>query len=89
MKETLKKTTAVVSEEFATLLTNAFALMAALAWSDFVKALFSKDGPFHTVSVGGPLIFACAATCIAVIVTSILGRFKKEDCTRLCKDAVK
>lgn len=86
IKATLKETTTEMSREFSTLITNAFALMAALAWSDFVKTLFAKRGPFSKMPIAGPLAFACVATCIAFVVTSTLGRMKKPDCTKLCKD---
>lgn len=89
LKETLKKTSETISEEFATLITNAFALMAALAWSEFVKTLFSAKGPLSKMPVGGPFLYAVLATCIALVVTATIGRFKKNDCLNLCPTTAK
>lgn len=86
LKAVLQQTTTEMSREFSTLITNAFALMAALAWSEFVKTLFEKHGPLSKMPVAGPLAFACLATCIAFIVATTIGRMKKPECTKLCKE---
>ena len=84
---TISNTTNEMSKEFATLITNAFGLMAVFAWTEFVKKLFKKGGPLSKNPLGGPFAFACLVTCIAVVVTLTLGRLKKPECTNLCPSA--
>lgn len=86
LKEKVKQTTQTISEEFSTLVTNAFALMAALSWSEAVKSLFANKGLLAglPVSKWGPLFFAVLTTCLALMVASTIGKYKKEECTKIC-----
>lgn len=83
---TVGKAGTAVSREFATLLSSAFGLMAALAWSDAVKGAFEKLGAFREWRVVGPFVFAAVVTLAALLVTRLLAGFAKPACTKLCDD---
>jgi hypothetical protein len=86
-KEALRKavqTGADMSREFATLITNAFGLIAALAWSDAIKAIFDKLGKLKYWPFSGPVMFAVLITIMAYVATVTVGRFVKDSCTKVC-----
>ncbi|MBU3923745.1 MAG: hypothetical protein KJ592_02415 [Nanoarchaeota archaeon] len=64
-----------ITEKFSTLIIGAFGLIAALAWNDAIKALFTgpcgteNAGPLCEVSSGGPWAYAIVVTILAVIAT--------------------
>ena len=80
------KTGAAMGVEFATLITNAFGLIAALAWSDAIKAIFDKLGKLKYWPFSGPVMFAVLITVMAYVATVTLGRLSKDSCTKLCTD---
>ena len=73
-----------VVEKLAALITAAFGLVAALAWNDAIKALFT--GPCGTdgagllcmLSSGGPWLYAVIVTIIAVIATIWIGKISER-----------
>jgi len=64
-----------ITERFASLITAAFGLIAALAWNDAIKALFKGPcksdgaGALCALSSGGPWVYAVIVTILAVIAT--------------------
>ena len=78
--------TTAVTQEFATLITNAFSLVAALAWSDAIKALLQTD-ILEKYPLVGPLAFAVAVTMLAYAVSTTIGKRGKQPCTALCTPA--
>ena len=64
-----------VIEKIAALITAAFGLVAALAWNDAIKALFTgpcgteEAGALCALSAGGPWVYAIIVTIIAVFAT--------------------
>ncbi len=60
-------------ETFASLITAAFGLVAALAWNEAIKAaiaeVFPEDG-----EIWGMLVYAVVVTVIAVAMTLIISR---------------
>lgn len=73
-----------VSREFATLLTSAFGIVAALAWSDAVKGAFSRLGAFTQWPFVGPFIFAAVVTVAAFAATRLMSKYTKDQCTKVC-----
>lgn len=73
-----------VSAQFATLITNAFGLVAALAWSDAIKKLFERGGPMAGMPYTGPFTYAILVTLLAYGVSVTLGKLVKSECTKLC-----
>ena len=74
-----------VSREFATLLTSAFGIVAALAWSDAVKGAFDRFAAFKNWPVIGPFVFAVVVTVAAYVIGMLTSSLVKEQCTKLCK----
>lgn len=74
-------------ETFASLITAAFGLVAALAWNDTIKAavaeFFTEDS-----EIWGMLVYAIIVTVIAVIMTLIISRAlsKAKKALHLVKD---
>ena len=68
-----------VIEKMAALITVAFGLVAALAWNDAIKALFTGPcgtegaGPLCALSSGGPWVYAIIVTILAVFATIWIG----------------
>jgi len=58
-----------VVEKLITLMTAAFGLIAALAWNDAVKSLFSEGGFFYFAVEYGVWVYAVFVTIIAVLIT--------------------
>ena len=75
-----------VTQEIATLVTNAFSLVAALAWSDAIKALL-KTNMLEKYPVVGPVAFAVAVSVLAYVVSTTVGKRGKQQCTTLCTPA--
>ena len=73
-----------VSRELATMMTSAFGIVAALAWSDAVKGSFDRMGAFKNWPIVGPFVFAVMVTLAAYVASSLMSRFVKEQCTKLC-----
>ena len=73
-----------VTEKFATLITAAFGLIAALAWNDAIRAAFK--GPCNTdgagalcsLSAGGPWAYAVVVTVLAVIATMWIAKIAEK-----------
>ena len=62
-----------ILDKIAALITAAFGLVAALAWNDAIKAIFSQVfGPSNTV--GPMLAYALIVTIVAVILTIVVTR---------------
>ena len=60
-------------EKMAALITAAFGLVAALAWNDLIKTIFTDI--FGTaVAIGAMIIYAIVVTIIAVILTITVAR---------------
>lgn len=76
-----------VSRELATLLTGAFGIVAALAWSDAVKGAFTRLGAFKEWPFVGPFLYAIMVTVAAYAATLLMSRFVKAQCTRVCTDS--
>lgn len=73
-----------VSREFATLLTNAFGLVAALAWSDALKGAFARIQAFKDWPAVGPFILAALITVGAYACSVAMSRIVKPQCTKMC-----
>ena len=56
-------------ETFASLITAAFGLVAALAWNDAIKAVFGTED-----DLVGMFVYAVVVTIIAVIMTLLISR---------------
>ena len=73
-----------VVEKLAALITAAFGLVAALAWNDAIKALFSGPcgaegaGILCQLSTGGPWVYAIIVTVIAVFMTIWIGKVSEK-----------
>lgn len=61
-----------------TLVTSAFALIAALAWNDLVKKMLDKFFQTEDGSIRSQLIYALVITVIMVLVSYYLGKFVAE-----------
>lgn len=72
-----------VTQEIATLFTNAFSLVAALAWSDAIKAML-KTELLVKYPVVGPVAFAVVVTVLAYAVSTTIGKRGKQPCTTIC-----
>ena len=59
-------------ETFASLITAAFGLVAALAWNDAIKALVAEV--FVTNGLQAMFVYAVIVTVIAVIMTLLISR---------------
>lgn len=66
-----------VIDKMATLLTAAFGLVAALAWNDAIKALFSRIFGEQD-ELAAMFAYAIAVTVLAVVVTLWVGKKIKE-----------
>ncbi len=68
-----KSTGTIMVETVASLITAAFALVAALAWNEAIKALIAKI--FDTSDdLVGMMIYAILVTIIAVVATVWIGK---------------
>ena len=69
-------------ETFATLMTAAFGMIAALAWNEAIKALVAKYYPVAGDAVVPLLIYAIIITVIAVLciifIARTLGKLKES-----------
>jgi hypothetical protein len=66
-----------VIEKITVLLIGAFGFVAALAWNDTVKAIFTAVyGTASTIT--GMIIYAVIVTIVAVIVTLKLGQLAEK-----------
>jgi hypothetical protein len=72
--------TDVYIDKFATLITSAFALVAALAWNETIKALvvviFPEEARKQTLAV--MFVYAIFVTALAVLVTHNIGKFAEK-----------
>ena len=59
-----------LTEKFATLITGAFGLVAALAWNSAIQKWFEAHPLF---AAGGPWLYALFVTIIAVLATWWIG----------------
>ena len=62
-----------IIEKMAALITAAFGLVAALAWNDLIKTIFTEIFG-TTVAIGAMVIYAIIVTIIAVILTITVAR---------------
>lgn len=76
-RENLKETKVEVYIQTATLMNSAFALVAALAWNEAVKALIDRYIPSGS-ALYSQFIYALALTVIVVLVSMRLNRFIKR-----------
>ena len=60
--------------KMADLMTAGFGLVAALAWNDFIKALFAKIFPEPGNNLWAMLFYALTITVLVVLVTVKLGQ---------------
>lgn len=60
-------------ETFASLITAAFGLVAALAWNDTIKAAIAIVFPAEN-DIWGMLVYAVIITVLAVIMTLLISR---------------
>jgi uncharacterized BrkB/YihY/UPF0761 family membrane protein len=72
-----KEIKAQVVEKLATLITAGFALVAALAWNDAIKAIF-KEIFGAKENIAAMLTYAVIVTLIAVILTIWIGRISEK-----------
>lgn len=77
-------TPADIQQQFATLISNAFAIVAALAWSDALRAMFDHLELFKGHAVVGGFVMAALITLAAFMAGRALGKYAKQPCTRLC-----
>lgn len=73
-----------VSQQFMTLITTAFGIVAALAWSDALSGYFHSLGLFRQLPMLGPFLYAAVLTLLAYMVGRTLGQYASQPCTRLC-----
>ena len=80
-----------VIDKISELMTAAFGLIAALAWNDAIKSLFSCQevagpggvktmtcGPLAGAAAYGPWVYAIFVTIIAVVIAIYIGRLAKK-----------
>ena len=60
-------------EKMAALITAAFGLVAALAWNDLIKTIFTEIFG-EVVAIGAMIVYAVIVTIIAVILTMMVAR---------------
>ena len=84
VQQTPQSTTTEVSQQFTTLIVNAFSLVAALAWSEALGGYFEKIGFFKSMSMWGPFLYAGLVTLAAYFVAKSLSGYVKTPCTTLC-----
>lgn len=77
-------TEAEISQQFATLITNAAGIVAALAWSDALTAVFQRLRIFKSNPLLGPFVYAAILTLAAYALSRALSGLAKQPCTRLC-----
>lgn len=76
-KENLRETKEEVYIQTATLMNSAFALVAALAWNDAVKALIDRYIPTGS-ALYSQFAYALGLTIIVVLVSMRINRFIKR-----------
>lgn len=84
MQNTRDVTEAEISQQFATLITNAAGIVAALAWSDALTSLFTRLQIFKNNPLLGPFVYAAILTVAAYMLSRALSGLAKQPCTRLC-----
>lgn len=77
-------TTSDISQQFLTLIVNAFSIVAALAWSDALNGFFARAKVFKTMPTLGPFVYAAVITLLAYFVGVSLSQYVKQPCTTLC-----
>lgn len=75
---------ASVPQQFITLITTAFGIVAALAWSDALTTYFKHFGLFRSMPLLGPFLYAGVLTLLAYGVGRVLGQYAVQPCTRVC-----
>lgn len=70
-----------VPQTFATFITNAFSIVAALAWSDALTNFFKHYDVFKTYPLAGPFLYACFITLVAYVVWRTLGKVARPAVT--------
>lgn len=73
-----------VTQEFATLITNAVSLVSALAWSEAMKTILQNNTMFQGNRYIGPIVYAICVTLLAFVVSRTLGKKAKPACTSIC-----
>ena len=74
-----------VIDKLSALITEAFGLVAALAWNDAIRSLFAEGGALYFLASGGPQIYAILVTVLAVIATLWIGKMSQRAEDRLVK----
>lgn len=78
-----------VSQQFATMITNAAGIVAALAWSDALTSLFARLQIFKNNPLLGPFVYAVILTLAAYALSRALSGLAQPPCTRLCPEATR
>lgn len=74
-KQQKASVTIEIVEKINTLITAAFGLVAALAWNDTIKALFSIYFPKPEESITAQFLYALFITVIVVLITVYIARY--------------
>jgi len=74
VKEDIKTLKVEILEKISALVTAGLGLVAALAWNDAIKALFTKLFPEPGGNIFASFTYALLITIIIVIITIQLGR---------------
>jgi len=80
-------TSTTVPQHFITLFSNAFGIVAALAWADALSGFFKSFDTFQKHPLLGPFLYAVVVTLLAWLVGHTLGQLVTQACTRLCTQA--
>jgi hypothetical protein len=74
------------SRKMFELLTQAFSIVTALAWSDAVKSLFADNGVFHVAMRFGPWVYAIVLTLVVFFITQMtfFSKYAKAPCINTC-----
>ncbi|MFH0808073.1 MAG: DUF5654 family protein [archaeon] len=73
-----------IIEKLSLLITASFGFVAALAWNEAIKGMFTgpcgieSAGILCELSVGGPWVYAIIVTAIATIVTIWIGKISEK-----------
>lgn len=73
----VERVNSAVAEKMTALIIAAFGLVAALAWNEAIKAIFTRV--FGSAEGLGPMLtYAIVVTVIAVVVTLVIGKIAQR-----------